>query len=101
MVQWLGLSAVTAVAQVQPLVWELICCKPCSVAKKKKKRKKLGGLSLSADSGCVKASKGKASLFFPRSSPLDDSELCSFSFLFYYLFIYGCVGSLLLHAGFL
>ena len=35
MVQWLGLRAFTAVAQVQSLVGELRSHKPCSAAKKK------------------------------------------------------------------
>ena len=35
-VQWLGLSAFTAVARVRSLVGELRSCKPCSVARKKK-----------------------------------------------------------------
>ena len=34
-VQWLGLGALTAVAQVQSLVGELRSCKPHGVAKKK------------------------------------------------------------------
>ena len=37
-VQWLGLSAFTAGAQVQSLVRQLKSHKPCSVAKKKKKK---------------------------------------------------------------
>ena len=37
-VQWLGLGAFTAWPWVQSLVWELISCKPCSIAKKKKKK---------------------------------------------------------------
>ena len=40
-VQWLGLSAFTAVAQVQSLVRELRSCKLCGVAKKKKKKTNL------------------------------------------------------------
>ena len=39
MVQWLGLGAFTAMAQVQSLVRELRSCKLHSVAKKKKKKK--------------------------------------------------------------
>ena len=38
MVQWLGLGAFTAVAQVQSLVGELRSCKPCGATKKKKKK---------------------------------------------------------------
>ena len=38
-VQWLGLSAFTAVARVQSLVRELRYCKPRDVAIKKKKKK--------------------------------------------------------------
>ena len=38
MVQWLGLGAFTAVAQVQSLVGELRSHKPCGAAKKKKKK---------------------------------------------------------------
>ena len=40
MVQWLGLSAYTAEAQVRSLFRELRSHKPCSVARKKKKKKK-------------------------------------------------------------
>ena len=36
--KWLGFQAFTAVAQVQFLVGELRSCKPCGVAKKKKKK---------------------------------------------------------------
>ena len=38
-VQWLGLSAFTAMAQVQSLVRELRSCKSHGMAKKKKKKK--------------------------------------------------------------
>lgn len=38
--QWLGFRAFTARAQVPALVSELKSCKPCSVANKKKERKK-------------------------------------------------------------
>ena len=38
-VQWLGLGALTAVAQVQSLVGELRSCKPHGVAKKNPKTK--------------------------------------------------------------
>ena len=37
-VQWLGLGAFTAVAQVQSLVRELRSCKPPNAAKKKQKK---------------------------------------------------------------
>ena len=37
-VQWLGLGAFTAVAQVQSLIGELKSHKPCGMAKKKKKK---------------------------------------------------------------
>ena len=48
MVQWLGLGAFTAVAQIQSLVRELRSHKPRGSAKKKKKKKKekIGKLDL-------------------------------------------------------
>ena len=39
-VQWLGLSAFTAVARLQSLVEELRSSKPCGVAKQTNKQKK-------------------------------------------------------------
>ena len=67
MIQWLGLSSFTAVAQVQSQIGELRSCKQHGAAKKQKGG--WGRLSVRADSGCAKAPKERPACFSQEVTP--------------------------------